>query len=153
VMMDGKTLIRDALKSVFRLGVDTSPFICFVEKNPVYYPVCEAVFHSVQEGTLTAWTSVLTLTEVLPTPIQRNDLVLESAYRNLLLATRGVKMWPVESDIALRAAELRASYSLRTPDALQIATAMYAGCDAFFTRDKGFRRVTEMKIILDDLKV
>ena len=153
VTIEAKTSVRDALSGVFRLGIDTSPFICFVEKHPVYYSVCEAIFQSVQDEERTAWTSILTLTEVLPLPIQNNDLVLESAYRNILLAARGIRTWPVEADIALRAAELRGRYGLRTPDALQIATAMYAGCDAFLIGDKGFCRVTEMRvIILDNLK-
>jgi predicted nucleic acid-binding protein len=43
---------------------------------------------------------------------------------------------------------------LRTPDALQIATALEAGCEAFLSNDAGLRRVTELRVlILDDLEL
>jgi predicted nucleic acid-binding protein len=50
------------------------------------------------------------------------------------------------------AAEMRASYGFRTPDALQLACGIAAGCDAFLTNDHTLRRVTEIPVlVLDDL--
>ncbi|MGF1503674.1 MAG: type II toxin-antitoxin system VapC family toxin [Anaerolineae bacterium] len=55
-------------------------------------------------------------------------------------------------EIARSAAELRAHYNLRTPDARHIATAISAGCDAFLTNDKARRGVTGITaLVLDDL--
>ncbi len=54
--------------------------------------------------------------------------------------------------IADTAAELRARFRLRTPDALQLATAIETGCGAFLTNDHASRRVTDIRVlILDDL--
>lgn len=50
--------------------------------------------------------------------------------------------------IANQAARLRASYNLRLPDALQVATAVYAGCDAFLTNDRQLQRVQELQVIV-----
>jgi hypothetical protein len=44
--------------------------------------------------------------------------------------------------VAERAAELRARYNLRTPDALQVATALVRRCEAFLTNDARLKRVT-----------
>ncbi|MGB9862164.1 MAG: PIN domain-containing protein, partial [Candidatus Bipolaricaulaceae bacterium] len=41
------------------------------------------------------------------------------------------------------AARLRASYGLRTPDALLFATAKAAGATAFLTNDRAFLRIKE----------
>ena len=41
----------------------------------------------------------------------------------------------VSATIAEKAAELRAAYSLRTPDCIQIATAIAAGATSFLTND------------------
>ena len=61
---------------------------------------------------------------------------------------------PVNEAIAARAAHLRAIYNLRTPDALQVAAALDANCDAFLTNDRGLKRVEELKILfLDDLEI
>jgi len=56
-------------------------------------------------------------------------------------------MIDVDGMIAERAADLRARYNLRTPDAIHIATAIVAGCDAFLTNDLALRRVTELRVL------
>ena len=56
---------------------------------------------------------------------------------------------PPYEPVAYLAADLRARYNLRTPDAIQIATAILTGCDAFLTNDDGLRRVSaEMPVII-----
>jgi len=52
--------------------------------------------------------------------------------------------------IADRAASLRARYRLRTPDAIQIATALQTRVDAFLTNDRDLRRVEEVPVLLID---
>lgn len=144
--------VSDALAGVTRLGMDTAPFIYFVEAHPPYFPTCEGVFQQIVSGSITAYTSLVTLTETLPLPLRNGDAVLEAVYRNLLLSTTGITALPLDQSIALLAADLRARYGLKTPDALQVATAITAGCEAFLTGDKGLRRVTELRIlVLDDL--
>jgi predicted nucleic acid-binding protein len=59
---------------------------------------------------------------------------------------------PINQNMALQAAELRARYNLQLPDAFQVAIALAAGCEAFLTNDTMLSRVTELRVIvLDDL--
>ncbi len=51
---------------------------------------------------------------------------------------------------AQRAALLRASYNLSLTDALQVAAALSAGCEAFLTNDFGLKRVTELRVLVLD---
>jgi hypothetical protein len=44
--------IVDALSSVRHLGLDTSLFIYFVERNPTYVDVCREVMRLVDSGTV-----------------------------------------------------------------------------------------------------
>jgi len=61
---------------------------------------------------------------------------------------------PISAGVAESAADLRARYNLRTPDALHVATAIDAGCDAFLTNDTGIKRVQEIAVlVLDDLEL
>jgi predicted nucleic acid-binding protein len=47
---------------------------------------------------------------------------------------------------------LRAEYNLRTPNAIQAATALRYGATGFVSNDAGFRKVTGLDVIvLDDL--
>lgn len=50
--------------------------------------------------------------------------------------------------ISLKAAQLQASYNLKLPDAVQIATAIITGCDSFLTNDKKLSRVSELQILV-----
>ena len=56
--------------------------------------------------------------------------------------------------IADAAAELRARYNLRMPDALHVAAALSTSCDALLTNDARLKRVQELPIlVLDELEL
>lgn len=106
------------------VGLDTAPLIYFIEENASYLPLVRPFFEAVDRGELRVVTSVLTLTEVLIHPIRKGDSGLADRYRQILLAAEYVSTLPVSEAIAEEAAQLRARYGLRTPDAIQLATAM-----------------------------
>ncbi len=143
-----------ALQGVGFLGLDTSPFIYFVEQNPLYVDLMRDIFKRLTANDFTACSSVITLTEVLVQPLRQNNQILAADYRDLLFNGANFQLFPLTPSIAERAAELRAKYNLRTPDALQIATALKNGCNAFLCNDNGLKRVTELQILLlDDLEL
>jgi predicted nucleic acid-binding protein len=139
-----------ALAGVARLGFDTSPFIYFIERHPNYVSLLREIFRRVDSGSITGCSSVVTVTEVLTRPKQLGDTALVQEYRSLLLQGRNFSVVPVDAAIAELAADLRASYRLRTPDALQIATAIQAGCKAFLTNDGALQRVDTLRVLLLD---
>ena len=55
---------------------------------------------------------------------------------------------PVDAEVAGYAADLRAQYGLRTPDALQIAAAKTANCQVFLTNDKALKRVEAVRVLV-----
>ncbi len=108
----------------------------------------------VDAGIVSGVASVVTLTEVLTKPMQIGNQRLERDYRSLLLHSRHVSLVAVDTTIAKRAADLRARWGIRTPDALQIATAVESDCQAFLTNDHRLRRVTDIQVFaLDDLEM
>lgn len=144
--------VSDALKGVNHLAIETAPYIYYVENHPIYAEKMDAIFEIVEAQAVDITSSVMTLTETLMKPLQANDQVLIDAYNELL--TQNVRLIPITAAIARSAAELRARYNLRTPDALHIATAIDAGCDAFLTNDLGLKRVNELIIlVLDELEL
>lgn len=146
--------LDDALRNVDLLGLDTSPFIYFVERNLLYVNLMREVFKRLTDGDFAACSSVITLTEVLVQPLRQNNPTLAYDYRDLLFNGANFRLLSLTASIAEIAAELRAKYNLRTPDALQIATALENGCDAFLCNDNGLKRIKELKIlILDELEL
>ncbi len=74
--------------------------------------------------------------------------------QRFLLRSRNFSLDLVTADIAEQAADLRARYGLRTPDALQVATALAAGCAALLTNDARLQRVTELRVlVLDEIEL
>jgi predicted nucleic acid-binding protein len=88
--------------------------------------------------------------EVLVQPIRLNRIDLASRYRQLLLDSERFSTLPITIEVAERAAELRARYNLRTPDALQVAAAIVRRCEAFLTNDARLKRVAEIRVLTQE---
>ncbi len=135
-----------------RLALDSVVFIYFIERNPVFVDRARTVFRLIDAGAIAGYSSVITLTEVLTRPLQMQNQAIAAIYRSFLLNSAYLSLVPVTATVAERAAQLRANHQLRTPDALQIAAALEAQCDAFLTNDMRLQRVSEIPVILfDDL--
>jgi predicted nucleic acid-binding protein len=142
-----------ALSGAIRLGLDTSAIIYFIEAHPKYDALVTAIFSDIATGRFVGVTSAITLTEVLIQPLLHGDTQLQQRYRDLLLWSDNFEVVSVDAAVAERAANIRARYRLRTPDALQIATALNSNCQVFITNDMTFRRVNELRVlILDELE-
>ena len=146
--------LDQALLGVSLLALDTAPAIYYIEAHPKYDALVTEVFHRIDAGAIQGITSVVTLTEALTRPLTLNDLALQQAYRDLLLRNSQIRTLAVDTTAAERAAELRARYGLRTPDAWQIAVAVQEGCQAFVTNDLRLKRVSALRIlVLDELEL
>lgn len=77
--------INDALQNVSFLGLDTSPFIYFVEQNSLYVDLMREVFKRITDNDFQACSSVITLTEVLVQPLRQNNQTLADDYRTCFL--------------------------------------------------------------------
>ena len=146
--------LDDALSGVTQLGLDTSPIIYYIEAHPAYDALVTRIFQLIANGSLVGVTSTITLTETLVQPYLHGDTQLQQQYRDLLLRSDNFQVLPITSGAAERAAELRARYALRTPDALQVAVALASGCEAFLTNDSKLRRITDLRVlVLDELEL
>ena len=76
--------------------------------------------------------SPLVTLECLVGPLRDENFGLHDHY---LRALHNFKPLPLETEHYARAAELRARYGLRTPDALHLAAAQMHGCDQLWTND------------------
>lgn len=139
-----------ALSDIKHLYLDTAPLIYFIERHETYLPIVREVIRDIDQGNFKGFSSTLTLTEVLTHPKRSNNILLAEAYRNLILSGHNFTMVSIDATIAEIAADMRAKYALRTPDALQIATALHTHCEVFLTNDKALKRVSEITILLID---
>ena len=132
------------------IGVDTSPFIYLIEEHPVYLDAVRSFFKKMDAREISAVTSTVTLLEVLVQPFRRGADHLAGQYRQALLNAIHLSCVPVTGEIAEEAARLRANYNLRTPDAIQLATAIQSGATAFLTNDSFLTSVPTLEILILD---
>jgi predicted nucleic acid-binding protein len=76
--------------------------------------------------------SPLVKCECLVGPIRRGDPVLERVYTELFELFVPLSM---PEPVYMQAAELRARFGLKTPDALHLACAQHHRCEALWTND------------------
>jgi predicted nucleic acid-binding protein len=139
--------LRD--KNIF---LDTAPLIYFIEGNSQYQEKLNQIFDSNDNGHFVFITSSITLLEVLVKPLREGQIKLVEKYVNILTNARGIEIFDITKTISIKAAELRAKYNLRTPDAIQLATAIEFNANYFLTNDIRLKSVVEINsIILSDL--
>jgi len=128
--------------------------ICYntKEPSPCVKALKEDLFLPLEKGEFYGVTSVLTIAELLvrPKALQREDVAEE--YTLLLSTYPNLEIVPFTLTLAASCAEIRAGYKLRTPDAIQAATALEKKATLFLTNDAGFpSRIGQMTIrVLSD---
>lgn len=132
------------------IALDTAPLIYFIEEHPTYLPILDPFFENFDKGSIRVVTSVITLSEVLVKPLRDGDTQLAQQYRDILLNVEGLTTVEVSVDIAEKVAQLRSQYSLRTPDAIQIATALQSGATALLTNDVRWPVLPNLQILVLD---
>lgn len=130
------------------IGIDTMVFIYHLEDHPDFSTITERLFDAVEKGKYHAVTSFLTLVEILVKPKREGLTKVVSDYRDLLLTFPNLKFTPVDLRVSDLASTLRAKYSIRTPDSIQIATAVVESAAAFITNDEQLKKVNEIEIVL-----
>ena len=133
------------------VGVDTSPFIYFIEKHPRYASAFRPFFEAVDRGEIHVVTSAVTLSNCSCTrfdaaisscpPVQRYPAQLAEHRHDIR-----------DTGCGATAAELRAQHNLKTPDAIQLATATDQRAAVFLTSDRDFPRLDVPEVLrLQDL--
>jgi predicted nucleic acid-binding protein len=130
------------------VALDTCIFIYIVEANAEYAPLLDPLLMAMTEGRLVSVTSALTLLEVLVVPLRAGDASLADQYERYIYGSKGLHLLDIAKGVLRRAALLRAGHpTLRTPDAIQMATAMVAGCTVLITNDRAMPSLEGLRIL------
>lgn len=136
------------LKSDDILFLDTAPFIYFFEQHPDYFPALEALFARLYETGDQAITSIITYIELTTHPARKGEEKLVRKYRDYLSNSENISLFPLDINIADHVVYLRAKYPFKTPDAIQLGTAVACGADYIITNDSAWHGFEEVKVIL-----
>lgn len=134
------------------LALDTSIFIYQLEANPRYLPLTDHIFRWLERSGGRAVTSTLTMSELLVQPYRDANQKRADEFYSLLSIYPNLEWVAPNLEIADLAARIRSLHRLRTPDALQAATALYCSATAMITNDPVFKRVAGIEtMFLEEL--
>ncbi len=120
-----------------RVYLDSCVVIYLVEEHPIFAPAVETLL--AKHPDIIFQISGLTEMECLVMPFRNRSQLLLEKYRKWF---ERAAIFPSERDMFRQAAQLRADHkSLKTPDAIHLATALHYGCDEFWTNDDRLTKI------------
>jgi len=133
------------------LFLDACTIIYLIEaKEPFYSTVQDTLRRiSTQNPSISIAISRLSILECLIRPLRQQDNLSTEQYRSFF-ARQDLQIIEITPEVVEKALWLRVNYNIRTPDALQAASALKLSTTnlIFLTGDKAFNRIPELNVIL-----
>ncbi len=136
-----------SLEGIASLYLDSNILIYLVEGNATLNDLVLAAFREIDTHKVMLYTSEITITECLNGAYRAGVEELAQKYLEILGTEEFITLLPIDSDVCVEAARLGAHYRLKTLDAIHLASATLAGCQALLTKDSGFRTTKNVHII------
>ena len=140
--------LASALAGHRLIALDTSVWIYHFEGSAAHGRAADSVLEAVSEGRVAAVASELVLLELLVAPLKKGAQDVADEIELTLLHFPHLQLAPMTRAVLVRAAEIRARYGLRTPDAVMVATAIESGATLSVTNDSAWRKVREIEVVL-----
>ena len=130
-----------------KIFIDTAPLIYLIEGEDNFAISVEKQLRQWISAEENLSTSTLTLLELLVVPMKQENKHLVQKYRALLHDILSEPLIPLSEPISEMAAQIRGATGFKTPDSIQLATALYSGADIFYTNDKRLSKFSDIKIL------
>lgn len=130
------------------IGIDTMVFIYHFEDNPTYSPITKTLLNLIEDGKIRGVTSTLSMMEILVKTKRLGNHAAVEDYKYALTNFPNLHLRSLDLEVAEKAAEIRASRNLRSPDAIQLATSIVEDASAFITNDTQLRDIDEPEVMI-----
>lgn len=140
--------LASALAGHRLIALDTSVWIYHFEGSTAYGQAADSVLEAIAHGRIGAVASELVLLELLVAPLKKKAQDVADEIELTLLHFPHLQLTPVTRTVLVRAAEIRARYGMRTPDAIMLAAAIESGATLAVTNDSAWRKMDEIEVLL-----
>ena len=104
-------ILSEVLGEIKTIFLDTAPVIYFIEAHDKFGPLVRQVIELLNENRLQGFTSVLTLSEVLPKPVETGNAELVEKFKAYLKNGPNLTLLPITDTIGETAGILRGGIS------------------------------------------
>ena len=126
-----------------KIALDSMIFIYHFDRIEPYFAQTTKIFTKAQQGAYDIVTSLISLIEVLSPSAYRHTPNIIKEINIYFKEAHHLHVVDITWDIAQVAAKIRREYKhLRTPDAIQLATAIVSGADMFITNDVKLKKLS-----------
>ena len=139
--------ITDLLKNHRIIALDTCLWIYHFERHPELSRPAEQILTAVAKGQCKAVASELILFELITGPLKLGRQDIADEYEALLMHFPNLTLAPITRNILLEAAQIRALYGFRTPDAIILATARKHDATLVVTNDQSWSRYPDLATV------
>ena len=122
-----------------KIFFDTNVFIYLFEDYEPFSTMVDACWRRMIQRGDRLVTSAMTLGELLVKPTELGQASVIEEYDRIIRSRAQVVNF--DASVAWRYASLRATHTLRNPDAIQLACAAHFGVDLFITNDKHLHKL------------
>lgn len=126
------------------LFLDTNIFVYYFAGEGVVGRRAKKVLQLLAQDRARAVTSTITQLELLSLSVVDQEV---EQLNELFLETPNLRIVVLDQDIAVEAARIRRQYHFRTPDAIQLATALVCQVDQFVSQDKQLAQFSELAVV------
>ena len=131
--------LNQAVGDAHPVFMDTSTCIAYHSTAEQVHPVARHLFERIAEpgDPLSGYLSVISAAELLIRPIRAGgpELTFMHAF---LRSFPNLHILPVDLEVALETANIRALTRLPVPDAILVASALLSGCEAIISNDRSW---------------
>jgi predicted nucleic acid-binding protein len=125
--------------------LDTNIVIYLIENPPVFGARATATVTTLLSAGDTIAVSDLVRLECRVGPLRHGNTALLAQF-DAFFTSPDVQVFPLTAAVCDRATVIRATHLFKTPDALQLATAIIHGCDRFLTNDTRLNACTDIAV-------
>lgn len=144
----GIDVLINRIKQDKKVLIDTNVLIYFLEGNDEFGLASKKVLTLIKNAEVKGYVSVISLAELLVKPLKMKDAKLVTEINKFINNFPNLNLVSVDKHVATVAAQIRAEYGLKMPDALIVSSAISLKC-GIITVDTGFRKI---EIPIYDLK-
>jgi uncharacterized protein len=134
-----------------KIFLDACAIIYWLESGEPYYSKLHNKLNQIRKkyGPLPFVISALSLLECRVKPLRENNVALMKAYHHFFSAPN-LSIISLTAAVLEQATSLRAFHNIRTPDALQAASALTASDNTimFVTGDAFFKKIEGLEVVL-----